>query len=225
LYCPPVLLGVAGLVQSFRVERRWAASVLVACGGFFAVLCALRFFKGDVAWGPRYLTPVFAVLWLFVPTAGAAAGRVRTGLILGLGLVVQLLALATDPHRAYVVANVPPHVLLFTNVGYYDLRLSHLFMRPGEIWDVMTSGAEAEAASPAPTPTFALPIPDAKLIDPSVARRYHIFADLRPWWCWQRHLTPAERPVDIGRTAGLLTALGLIGAALIGSGLRRVVAE
>jgi hypothetical protein len=224
-YCPTVLLGVAGLVQSFRVERRWATSVIIACAGFFAVLCALRFFKGDITWGPRYLTPVFAVLWLFVPSAAAAAGRMRTGLILGLGLVVQLLALATDPHRAYIVADFPPHVLLFTNAAYYDLRLSHLFMRPDEIWDVVTSEAEPEAASPAPTPTFALPLPDTKLIEPSVARRYHIFADLRPWWCWQRHLAPAERPVDIGRTAGLLAALGLIGAALVGTGLRRQLAE
>jgi hypothetical protein len=220
-YCPPVLLGVAGLARSRHVDRPWVASVLVACLGFFAVLCSLRFFKGDIAWGPRYLTPVYAVLWLFVPAAAAVAGRLRTGLLLGLGAVVQLLALTTDPHRAYIVADVQPHVLLYSDLPYYDLRLSHLLTRPGEIWDVLTNGAEPEAASPAPTPTYALPLPDKNLIEPTVARRFHVFAHLRPWWCWQRHLAPAEQPVDIGRTAGLLTALGLAGAALVGAGLRR----
>ena len=132
----------------------------------------MRFFKGDVAWGPRYLTPVFAVLWLFVPTTAAFAGKLRTGLVLGLGMVVQLLSLATDPHRAYIIADIPPHVLLYEDAAFYDLRLSHLFMRPGEVWDVLSIADTTEAASPAPTPTFALPLPDLKLIEPSVARRY-----------------------------------------------------
>ena len=85
-YCPPVVLGFAGLMRSLRSKRCWALSVLIACGGFFASICLLAFFKGNIAWGPRYLTPVFAVLWLFTPSAAAVAGRFRTGLVLGLGI-------------------------------------------------------------------------------------------------------------------------------------------
>jgi hypothetical protein len=53
------------------------------------------------------------------------------------------------------------------------------------------------------------------LIEPGVARRYWVFAAFRPWWCWQRHLDPADRPVDIARTAALLLVMGAIGAALV----------
>ena len=213
-YCPPVVLGFAGLMRSLRTERAWAPSILIACGGYFAFICSLAFFKGNVAWGPRYLTPVFAVLWLFVPAAAAVAGRLRTGILLSLGLVTQLLGLSTDPHRAYIVAGIPPHVLLYENSAYYDWRLSHLVTRPGEIWDVLTNDDDASESSPAPTTMYALPLPDMKLIEPSVARRYHVFADFRPWWCWQRHLDPADRPVDLAAAAALLLAVAAAGITL-----------
>jgi hypothetical protein len=219
-YCPPVILGLTGLMRSLRTERIWAASVLIACAGFFASICVLAFFKGNIAWGPRYLTPVFAVLWLFTPAAARVAGRFRTGLLLGLGVVVQLLALATDPHRVYIVNNFRPDLLFYDGSLFYDLRTSHLFARPGEIFDVLTGDAKPQAASPSPSPTYAMPPPGDELIDPTVARRYHVFASLRPWWCWQRHLAPSERPVDLADTAVLLLAVAAVGAALTAVGLR-----
>jgi hypothetical protein len=214
-YCPPVVLGFAGLLRAFKSDRFWAASVLVSCSLFFASICALAFFKGNVGWGPRYLTPVFAVLWLFTPPAASVAGRLRTGLLLGAGLVVQLLALANDPHRVYIVNDARPDALFYDDSLYYHLPTSHLFARPAEIVDVLTSVVRPEAASPAPSPTYALPPPGSELIEPSVARRYWVFAALRPWWCWQRHLDPPERPVDLTRTAALLLAVGAIGGVLL----------
>jgi hypothetical protein len=213
-YCPPALLGFAGLMKTWRYERFWAASVLIACAGFFASLCVLAFFKGNIGWGPRYLTPVFAVLWLFTPGAAEIAGKMRTSLLLGLGFVVQLLALATDPHLVYITHHARPDALFYSDALYYHLPTSHLFARPREIWDVLTSDAEPVDASPAPSPTYAMPPPGDELIEPTVARRFHVFASLRPWWCWQRHLDPADRPVDLARTAALLLAIALAGAAL-----------
>jgi hypothetical protein len=214
-YCPPVVLGVAGLMRAFRNERFWAASVLVACALFLASICALAFFKGNIGWGPRYLTPVFAVLWLFTPTAAAAAGRLRTGLLLSAGLVVQLLALATDPHRVYIVHGARPDALFYDDSLYYHMPTSHLFARPAEIFDVLTHGTRADAASPAPSPTYSLPPPGNDLIEPGVARRYWVFAAFRPWWCWQRYLDPRDRPVDLAGTAALLLAIGAVGTALV----------
>jgi hypothetical protein len=232
-YWPPIFLAVAGLIRSLQTEeadaeavdidarfcpklthRAWAWAVILACVGFTASLCVLKFFKGNIAWGPRYLTPVFAVLWLFVPSAAAAAGRARTALLLGLGLVVQLLALTADPHRVYIVNHARPDGLFYDDSLYYHLPTSHLFARPGEIWDVLTADVHPEEASPAPSPTYAMPPPGNELIEPSVARRYWVFAAFRPWWCWQRHLDPGERPVDIGRTAALLLGLAALGLVL-----------
>jgi hypothetical protein len=214
-YCPPVVLGFAGLMRAFRGDRFWAASVLVTCALFFASICALAFFKGNIGWGPRYLTPVFAVLWLVTPSAAAAAGRLRTGLLLGTGVLVQLLALATDPHRVYIVNDARPDALFYDDSLYYHLSTSHLFARPAEIVDVLTSGARPEAASPAPSPTYALPPPGNELIEPSVARKYWVFAALRPWWSWQRHLDAAGRPVDVTLSAALLIGIGGIGGVLL----------
>jgi hypothetical protein len=214
-YCPPVALGIAGLVRSLKTERAWAWTVALSCLGFIASVCLLKFFKGNIAWGPRYLTPVFAVLWLFTPSAAAVAGRFRTRLLLGLGLVVQLLALTTDPHRVYIVNDAPPDALFHDDLLYYHFSTSHLFARPGEIWDVLTSDARPEAASPAPSPTYAMPPPGGDLIEPVVARRYWVFASFRPWWCWQRHLDAAERPVDIVRTVLLLLGITTTGVGLM----------
>ncbi|HEY1379483.1 MAG TPA: hypothetical protein VGF55_21955 [Gemmataceae bacterium] len=219
-YCPPVVLGFGGLVRALRGEKWWAATVLLACGGFFVSICLLAFFKGNIAWGPRYLTPVFAVLWLFTPAAAALAGRLRTGLLLGLGVVVQLLALTTDPHRIYIVNDFLPDYLFASNALFYDLKTAHLFARPGEIVDVLTDDARPDEASPAPSPTYAMPPPGKDLIQPDVARRYHVFASLRPWWCWQRQLDPADRPVDIAQTAALLLAIAVVGVGLTTAGLR-----
>jgi hypothetical protein len=211
-YCPPVILGLAGVIRAYRSDRVWAGSIMIACAGFFASICAFAFFKGNIAWGPRYLTPVFAVLWLFTPAAAAVAGRVRTRLLLGLGVIVQLLALATDPHRVYIVDKFPPDLLFMDYAFYYDLRTSHVLARPAEIWDVLAHETYPDKISPAPSPTYALPPPGDDLIYPDMARRNRIFASLRPWWCWQRHLAPADRPVDIGRTAALLIGVAAIGA-------------
>lgn len=224
-YCPPAVLAFAGLIRLLRNDKVWAASVLVACAGYFTFFCTLRFFKGDIAWGPRYLTPVFAVLWLFMPMAAAQFGKLRTGIVLVLGAMVQLLSLAADPHRVYIVADLPPHILLFANSEYYDLRASHLLMRPSEIWDVLNSDTQPSEASPAPTPTFALPLPDTNLVHHDVARRYAVFSCFRPWWCWQRHIDAAERPVDLARTAALLLVIGGCGAALTVLSLRATARE
>src|SRR5262249_16368564 len=142
------------------------------------------------------------------------AGRWRTGLVLGLGVVVQLLALATDPHRVYIVNHFLPDNLFYSNALFYDLRTSHLFARPGEIVDVLTSDDHCEAAAPARPPTSPLPPPGKDLIEPSVARRYCVFAEFRPWWCWQWHLDTAERPVDLARTAMLLASIAAVGLVL-----------
>jgi hypothetical protein len=58
-------------------------------------------------------------------------------MLLGLGIIVQLLALTTDPHRVYIVNNARPDALFYGDSLYYHLPTSHLFARPFEIWDVL----------------------------------------------------------------------------------------
>jgi hypothetical protein len=221
LYAPAVLLGLAGLAPAWRSDRRFTAALAAAAAGYVGFIGLLAFGKGDVGWGPRYLTPVFAALWLLAPAGAARLRPGRAGLLLGLGAGVQLLALTADPHRTYIRSGLQPKYLLFIPTAHFDLRMSHLLLRPAEVWEVLTSDARPERFSPAPYPTYAIPLPDPLVDNPESLRRYHLFNSLRPWLCCQWHLPPDQRPVDLGRTAGLLATLGLAGIALIGVGLRR----
>ena len=106
-YCPPILLGLAGLWRGLRTERPFAVAVAVSGIVFFCFVASLSFAKGDPAWGPRYLTPLYAVLWLFVDR-GAIGLRTRdVGCLLILGFVVQVMALTVDPERLHVSRSLP----------------------------------------------------------------------------------------------------------------------
>jgi hypothetical protein len=110
-----------------------AASLL-----FVASICFLPFFKGEPCWGPRYLTPLFALWWVFVP---AALARVNLGLakvVLGLGLVVQLLGLSVDPIRLFL--QIPLNWNYYNDHPWlgFDGTISHLAQRPREIAEVVS---------------------------------------------------------------------------------------
>jgi hypothetical protein len=260
-YCPTLVLSGVGWWQWRRQERRFCAAVLLASLVFVVFLSFLAFFKGDPSWGPRYLTAVFALGWVFVPAGAAVLSRFATLLLLAAGLLVQLLALSVDPIRLYLRYSSPFDIYALDPWVGWDLpnmRIAHLVQRPREIGEIVSEGGKrARAFNPAPYPTFAgrLPPPLLPALASTVgimalprgadagastlaaglgpgpwlhwdaecraARRdYHIFTSLRPWWISQQYLTPGERPVDLGRTAGLLLAVVAAGLALLLVGRR-----
>jgi hypothetical protein len=216
-YCPTVLLSGYGLARAWRGEKLWTAAVLAAVLGFTSFLCLLSFFKGDIAWGPRYLTPVFGLLWLFAPLGAAALPAGRKPLLLALGFLVQLLALSTEPHRLYIEQGLPSAMFTVDPWVYCNPHIAHLLHRPREVWEVLTSTDRAEAFTPAPSPTYTLPLHDG--LPASAVRKYHLFNSFRPWWLNQTYLAPGERPVDLPRTVALLLALAAAGTGLVALGL------
>ena len=66
-YNPALVLCVRGMRPWHRSRRLFCLSLGAAIAVFVLLICSLTFFKGDPAWGPRYLTPVFAVLWIMAP--------------------------------------------------------------------------------------------------------------------------------------------------------------
>ena len=106
-YYPPVLIGIAGFRSWYRSERLFCLSLCAAIAVFVLFICSLTFFKGDTSWGPRYLTPVFAVLWIMAP---AGSRQMRTWMVVALlatGSLVQLEALSIDPRRLYMEHGLP----------------------------------------------------------------------------------------------------------------------
>jgi hypothetical protein len=217
-YCPTLLLSFRGLQQEWNSARWWTGSVLLSGLGFLLFMSCISFFKGDIAWGPRYLTPLFALLWLFVPTGVASLPAGRKPVALALGLLIQLLGLCTDPHRLYIEKEFPSGAFMYNPWVYFNPGISHLFHRPFEIWAILQNREPAETFTPAPSPTYALPLHEF-LGGPSAVKKYHLFNSFRPWWANQQHLAPEERPVRLGPTVALFIGFLLAGLALmLGSG-------
>jgi hypothetical protein len=211
-YCPPVALGLTGMYLWRRREQRFVLALAVACAGFTVFVSTMTIFKGDPCWGPRYLTPLIGVLWLFVPTAAGAWPARHTRLLLALGVVVQLLGLSVDPHRLYVHHSLPSAFYFGHEWVYFHPAVSHLVNRPREIREILQDdGRGTTTFGPAPLATSAPPVLEEMDRGPEAVRKYRILASLRPWWVSQRWLEPTERPVALGPTAALLGALALLG--------------
>src|SRR5205807_2296692 len=99
--CPTLFLSLYGW-RRWRLTYPLFCWAVVAAGAFSTLFfCFLLFFKGEPSWGPRYLTPLFALCWLFVPAAIEIKRRFFVGVVLACGLAVQLLALTMDPQRLF----------------------------------------------------------------------------------------------------------------------------
>lgn len=196
-YCPAVILGIVGIGVERLRDYRLTMTLVIACLVFFLFICCLGFFKGDIGWGPRYLTPVLAVLWLFAPMGAAWLGRARATILVTLSVVVQMLSLAHDPHRLYIRNDYQPIINIARPWLHFDLRSSHLLYRPIEIAEAWSSTGEAERFSPAPCPTCAPPPPDELVNDRSSLTKYEVFRSMRPWWACEFALPPSERPIDL----------------------------
>ncbi len=220
-YHPAILICCSGIRVWWSGEKLFCLSLLAAIAVFILFISSLTFFKGDPAWGPRYLTPIFAVLWVFAPAGSRHVRRWVLVAALGLGLVVQLNALSIDPHRLYIEHSLPSGFFISNPRLYFHPAISHLINRPREIAEVLSSqGDRAERYSPSPAPTFAFPVLDFVERGPAAIRKYHVLNAFRPWWASMGYLDRKIRPVNLTRTVLLLVLISLIGLGLMVLGPR-----
>jgi hypothetical protein len=214
-YCPTLVVSGWGFASWYGWEKWLCRAILLSCAVFVLFLASLTFFKGDPAWGPRYLTPVFALAWLFAPDGASRLVRVRAPLWLALGFLVQLAALSVDPHRLYLERGLPSSFCVSHPWLYFHPAVSHLLNRPREIVELLSPDRpESEAFTPSPSPTFAFPVLDFVEEGPSSIHAYRVLNSFRPWWISQQYLPYAERPVAIGTSVLVLLVLGGFGIAL-----------
>lgn len=211
-YCPPAALALAGFVRRSRSDRDYARAMFFAVAIYLAFLAKLTFWKGDPCWGPRYLTPLFAIGWLSVPEGSRSLGKLVASLLIAAGVVVQLLALAIDPHRLFVARDLHATYYAEDQFVYLHPEVSHLLARPGEIAAAWSErDRPAPRFSPAPDPTFAFPMLNDLQRGPATVERFTVLRTFRPWWWAMRELPPAERPVGLA-TTGLTLVACLAGA-------------
>ena len=221
-YNPPLLLCVRGM-------RSWHRSQRLFC------LCSRRPWRyssfssapspssrATSAWGPRYLTPVFAVLWIMAPAGFRLMRRWVAVALLAAGLLVQVGALGIDPRRLYMERGLPWSFYVSAPELYFHPAISHLLNRPREIAEVLSAGDKNSIYYLPPyRPTF----PSYIFLDASGnlysgVRDSDVIDSLRPWWASLRRLEARARPVDIGRTAALLLLVSAAGLILMILGAR-----
>jgi hypothetical protein len=218
-YCPTLLITLYGLAAAVRRDRAVGLALVAASAIFLLFHCFLAFYKGDPSWGPRYLTPMLALWWLWAPDGAAQLPRRLVATLLAFGVVVQLLALSVDPQRLHLERAMPSAVYAQPGWLHFDPAYSHLLNRPREIGEICSRASPATAYTPAPSPTFATPCIRGTVSDLTEAiRQYQVFASLRPWWVHQQYLPPDDRPVDLAQTVLLLAALSGGGLLLMAQG-------
>ena len=211
-YNPPIVVCLSGLAGWWNSERLFCRSLMVAIAVFVLFISSLTFFKGDPAWGPRYLTPIFAILWIFAPSGARLVRRWVLVAVLGLGMVVQIGALCIDPHRLYIEHGLPSSFYVNSTLLYFHPSISHLVNRPREIVEVLSSqDKQAERYSPSPSPTFAFPVIDLVEKGPAAIRKYHVLKGLRFWWASFQYLNYSSRPVEIARSVIFLAVVAVTG--------------
>lgn len=226
-YCPPLVLMVTGLIAWRRAgETRLVIAFMLCAAVFAGFISMLTFFKGDPSWGPRYLTPLYALGWLFAPAGAKLMSRFFVGFLLVLGILVQVLALSVDPHRQYVKLGLPGGANTANPWMYFHPAMNQIFQRPVEIREILTETVQPEKFTPSPSPTFTFPVVDPGHFAETgseAVRSYRVLHSLRPWWIAQQYLSPSERPVELGTTALAFSVLAGFGAALMALGTRRRV--
>jgi hypothetical protein len=153
-YCPTAILSYYGWRRWRAGNFRFCQATLAAVILFTIFVSFLTFFKGEPCWGPRYLTPLLAVGWIFVPAGAAVFGRLFLRLVLGLGVVIQLLGLSVDPMRLFFETPLGFNYYQAFPWLSFDPITWHLFKRPAEIVNIIrTWDARRECFSPAPLAT------------------------------------------------------------------------
>jgi hypothetical protein len=221
-YNPAISVCFSGFKRWWRFETFFCLALATAMTIFILFISFLTFFKGDPAWGPRYLTPIFAVLWIFAPAGSQLLRRWVLIAILGLSSLVQLGALCIDPHRLYVERSLPSTFYLASPELYFHPAISHIINRPREIREVIANQShQAERYSPAPLPTFAFPVIDFVEKGPTALQKYRVLSSFRFWWASFCYLKPSSRPTNLGYTISFLLGTGTTGLGLLIIGVSR----
>ncbi len=218
-YNPAILICCVGWQARWRHDRLFCCYLAVAIAIFVFFISCLTFFKGDPAWGPRYLTPVFAVLWLFAPAGAQKTQRWVVVAVLILGVGIQLAALSIDPHRLYVERGIPSGFYVAQPTLYFHPSIAHLLHRPREIVEAIESREErAKCFTPAPALTFAFPVLDFVERGPQSIRKYQVLKGFRFWWSSYQALDRGSRPVDVAKTVALLAIVAGVGLLMLVAG-------
>jgi hypothetical protein len=146
--------------------------------------------------------------------------RRAIGVLVGLGLVVQVLGVSVDHQRFFAQRSYRAFFWYETpNVYWQD---SQLFARPGELYSVLFEPFPAPPVAFRPGP-YADTLPTYCMFGiraDSWMRDYAAFHLPRPWPLWVPALPSAIRPVDPTVTTNVCLLFACLGAFFLLAGMR-----
>ena len=225
LYSPTIILGFAGLRRLWRHAPQIGLILLATSVVLVLFISLFAFAGGDWCWGPRYLTPLvplWSLAFPFVPIE-LEHRRNLAAIIVGLGLLVQCLAVSAENQRFFFERGF--NDFFWAEDPWCYFKHSALAARPAEVWSI-TKGPPREAVgfntyrNPPTYTTLGTPKGFPRSRAPIWMRHYRVFYVPKPWplWIWD---IPAERRA-INPTAWLAGTFGLalLGCALLYRGLQ-----
>jgi len=222
-YSPVIVLQLWALRALWHKKPILAMTVIAMTASHFAFIASLSFYGGDWAWGPRYLVTTIPLLALGLPLLqlGSRARRWVAQMVVGLGLLVQLVGISMDHQGFFFSHALPAYFWLdpgsnyhYSQLAYRAIELRDLFAAPQPI----SSGPFLPG--PYPTlPTYCIFGMDPRT-SPTWMKAYPGFYLPRPWPLWMTHLPSGRQPVSPLPAAGLVALIGVAGGLLIRRGLR-----
>lgn len=228
LYSPPLILGFVGIRRLWRHKPQLGFIIVASSVVLVLFISTVAFAGGDWCWGPRYLislVPLWALAFPFV-RAQTNRGRNWVAAVVGVGLVIQCLAVSVDNERFFYERGLADY--FWARSPWFYLNHSALLARPGEALSLI-KGPPPEAVSfntDYNLPTYTVLPPPPKGIDrsrtPEWMRSYLVFYVPKPWALWIWDLPPDQRGINPQAwLAGMLGA-ALFGFALLRAGLQKL---
>jgi hypothetical protein len=233
LYSPPIILGLIGLPYLRRTRREIALATVAASAILVGFISCIAFVGGDWCWGPRYLVailPLWALAFPFVFTRSKAIRRDVVLAIVGLGLIVQVLALSVENQRFFFERGLGD--FFWAEDPWFYFKHSALFARVGEALSLgQPLPVNARFFNSIPIPdwsTYAILGPPPTVprnMAPQWIQNFKIYYLPRPWPLWMSWIKPGLRPINLLAWVTVLAGMAVIGLGLIYSGLQSGTTE
>jgi hypothetical protein len=225
LYCPPIILGFAGIRQLWRHKPQMGITIVASSIVLALFLSTFKFAGGAWCWGPRYLVPLvplWALAFPFAPIRGKHWKNLALGIVAA-GFIVQLLGVSVEDQRYFFERGIADHY--WANDSWFEFKHSQLLARPGEVLSLIKDPPREAVLfnTDGMPPTYtSLRPPHAgpPSLAPGWVRYYRVFYVPKPWAIWMWDIPPDQRALNLPACVAGIMGVALLGLALIQRGLQ-----
>ena len=230
-YSPPILLGFAGIRRLWRHKPQIGFVVVAASVVLVLFISTISFVGGDWCWGPRYLISLVPLWALALPFVNGRKGRRRNlvAAIVGLGLVIQCLAVSVDNERFFFERGLADY--FWAKDPWFYFKHSALTARVGETLSLIKGPPPSAVLfnTDNDLPTYTVLPPPPKGISRTRTsywmRNYLVFYVPKPWPLWIWDIPADQRGINPQALLAGIFGIALLGLALLRDGLQKLPAE